>query len=119
MALLEIESLEVEFPIGGRVLRAAEDVAAELVRGGFEAIAVRTDVADLASTTAMAQRAVEAFAAMRRRSARSSSSKSRSFFIPPWRRTSFPPPTAPRPGWPWWMAIFPSGVPAAKAGRRP
>jgi 3-oxoacyl-[acyl-carrier protein] reductase len=41
---------------------AAEAVAADLKRQGFDAIAVRTDVADRASVEAMAKRAVEAFA---------------------------------------------------------
>ena len=40
---------------------AADAVAADLKRQGFEAIAVRTDVADRASAEAMAKRAVEAF----------------------------------------------------------
>jgi NAD(P)-dependent dehydrogenase (short-subunit alcohol dehydrogenase family) len=40
---------------------AAEGAAVDLRRQGFEAIAVRTDVADLASVEAMAERAVEAF----------------------------------------------------------
>jgi len=40
---------------------AAEEVAADLKRSGFEAIAVKTDVADRASAEAMAKRAVEAF----------------------------------------------------------
>src|SRR5881296_1913227 len=40
---------------------AAEAVAADLKRQGFEAIAARTDVADRASAEAMAKRAVEAF----------------------------------------------------------
>src|SRR6266545_450768 len=40
---------------------AAEAAAADLKRQGFEAIAVRTDVADRASVEAMAARAVEAF----------------------------------------------------------
>jgi 3-oxoacyl-[acyl-carrier protein] reductase len=40
---------------------AAEAVAADLKRKGFDAIAVRTDVADRASVDAMAKRAVEAF----------------------------------------------------------
>jgi 3-oxoacyl-[acyl-carrier protein] reductase len=40
---------------------AAEAVAADLKRQGFEAIAVRTDVADPASVEAMAKRAVAAF----------------------------------------------------------
>src|SRR5207244_12407519 len=39
---------------------AAEAVAADLKRRGFEAIAVRTDVADLASVEAMVERAVAA-----------------------------------------------------------
>jgi 3-oxoacyl-[acyl-carrier protein] reductase len=41
--------------------KAAEAAAAELKRQGFEAIAVRTDVADRLSVEAMAARAVEAF----------------------------------------------------------
>ena len=40
---------------------AADAVAADLKRQGFDAIAVRTDVADRASVEAMAKRAVEAF----------------------------------------------------------
>src|SRR6266702_2203836 len=40
---------------------AAETVAADLERQGFEAIAVRTDVADPASVEAMVERAVAAF----------------------------------------------------------
>src|SRR6266702_3996266 len=40
---------------------AAEAAAADLKRQGFEAIAVRTDVADRASVEAMAKRSVEAF----------------------------------------------------------
>jgi 3-oxoacyl-[acyl-carrier protein] reductase len=40
---------------------AAETAAADLRRQGFEAIAVRTDVADRASVETMAKRAVEAF----------------------------------------------------------
>src|SRR5256885_16591694 len=40
---------------------AAEAVAADLRRQGFEAIAARTDVADRASVEAMAKRSVEAF----------------------------------------------------------
>jgi 3-oxoacyl-[acyl-carrier protein] reductase len=40
---------------------AAESVAADLKRLGFDAIAVRTDVADRASVDAMAARAAEAF----------------------------------------------------------
>ena len=40
---------------------AAEAVAEDLKRRGFEAIAVRTDVADLASVEAMVERAVAAF----------------------------------------------------------
>ena len=40
---------------------AAEAVAADLKRRGFEAIAVRTDVGDRASVEAMARRAVDAF----------------------------------------------------------
>ena len=41
--------------------KAAEEVASELRREGFEALAVRTDVGDRASAEAMAKRAVEAF----------------------------------------------------------
>jgi len=41
--------------------KAAESAAADLKRQGFEAIAVRTDVADRSSVEAMAARAVEAF----------------------------------------------------------
>ncbi|MDH4115387.1 MAG: ATP-binding cassette domain-containing protein, partial [Burkholderiaceae bacterium] len=33
MALLEIESLQVEFPIGGRVLRAVDDVTLSVGEG--------------------------------------------------------------------------------------